>query len=940
MARIPDAELEGLKRETPLAVLVEHSGVQLEKRGADLIGRCPFHADKTPSLVVSPSKNLWHCLGACRTGGSVVDWVMRRDGCSFREAVDVLRGGAAAALDVSGTDPEVLGRVVDHYQRALESSPEALAYLDERGLSRALVVRFRLGYANRTLGHRVHSRVARERLQELGVFRKESGHEHLNGSLVIPLVDEAGSVVNLYGRKIRDDLRAGTPKHLYLPGPHRGLFNPAALSHKTMIVCEALIDALTFLSAGIDNVTTAYGVEGFTDELFAALVAHQAERVLIAYDADAAGDAAAHALSERLERAGIGSARIVFPKGMDANDYARKVQPAAKSLALAVERAAPLRDAAPTWQPAAKEEAAKAVAPPSAAPLAPEPAPAVDVDVDELRVALGDRHWRARGLLKNTTQASLRVTLTVARGEAMHTDTLDLYTSKARAFFVREAARELGADEDVIKRDLGRVLIALEEAIDRRLAAAAAPKAAPAMTPDEQAEAEALLSDPRLVEHIVSDLSRLGLVGEETNKLVLYLAMTSRKLAQPLGVVVQSSSAAGKSSLMDAVLELCPTEEMQKYSAMTGQALFYMAGADLRHKVLAVVEEAGAERASYALKLLQSEGELSIASTGKDEKTGKLVTHEYKVEGPVALMLTTTSVDMDEELLNRCLVLTVDEGRAQTRAIHDAQRRRHTLEGVIGAKKHEGLVRLHQNAQRLLRPLHVVNPYADKLTFRDDKTRLRRDHAKYLALIDAIALVHQHQRPMRSVLVAGQPVCYIEATLDDVAVANKLAHAVLGRSLDELPPQTRALLGKLKGYAEERAKKEGINAGELRFSRRDVRDALVIGDTQLKIHLARLVELELVHAHRHGLRVLYELCWRGEGADGAPVLLGLLDVEKLKYDSIRSGSAATRSGVGRGPVGGRSGVGRPPVIDDEPVAEPKRGVLGRALVGPVATEAA
>ncbi|MCC7071006.1 MAG: DNA primase, partial [Deltaproteobacteria bacterium] len=412
------------------------------------------------------------------------------------------------------------------------------------------------------------------------------------------------------------------------------------------------------------------------------------------------------------------------------------------------------------------------------------------------------------------------------------------------------------------------------------------------------------------------------------------------KLEQPLGVVVQSSSAAGKSSLMDAVLELCPAEEMQKYSAMTGQALFYMAGADLKHKVLAVVEEAGAERASYALKLLQSEGELSIASTGKDEKTGKLVTHEYKVEGPVALMLTTTSVDMDEELLNRCLVLTVDEGRAQTRAIHDAQRRRHTLEGIVGAKKHEGLVQLHRSAQRLLRPLAVVNPYADKLTFRDDKTRLRRDHAKYLGLIDAIALLHQHQRPTKSVLVSGQPVEYIEATLDDVALANKLAHAVLGRSLDELPPQTRALLSRLKGWVEERATAEGKDAGEVRFSRREVRDALVLGDTQLKIHLARLGELELVHAHRQGLRALYELCWRGEGEDGAPVLLGLLDVDRLKYDSVRSGSQATRSGVGRGPVGARSGAGRPPLVEDKHDPEPKRGVLPRARPGPVATEAA
>src|SRR5256884_5884072 len=156
-------------------------------------------------------------------------------------------------------------------------------------------------------------------------------------------------------------------------------------------------------------------------------------------------------------------------------------------------------------------------------------------------------------------------------------------------------------------------------------------------------------------------------VGEETNKLVSYLAVTSRLLESPLAILVQSSSAAGKSALMEAVLAMLPEEQRVQYSAMTGQSLFYMGETDLKHKVLAIVEEEGALRAAYALKLLQSEGALSIASTGKDATTGRLITHQYRVEGPVMLFLTTTAIDLDEELMNRCLVLTVDEDRKQTR---------------------------------------------------------------------------------------------------------------------------------------------------------------------------------------------------------------------------------------------------------------------------------
>lgn len=162
---------------------------------------------------------------------------------------------------------------------------------------------------------------------------RESGHEHLRGSLVVPLFDAGGAVVDLYGRKIRDDLRPGTPSHLYLPGPHRGVFNLAAFpASEEIILTEALIDAMTFWCAGYRNVTSAYGAGGLTDEIVAALTQHNIRRVLIAYDRDAAGDKGAAAVAESLAPLGIGVYRILFPKGMDANAYVLNVGPPAKSL--------------------------------------------------------------------------------------------------------------------------------------------------------------------------------------------------------------------------------------------------------------------------------------------------------------------------------------------------------------------------------------------------------------------------------------------------------------------------------------------------------------------------------------------------------------------------------------------------------------------------------
>jgi len=559
----------------------------------------------------------------------------------------------------------------------------------------------------------------------------------------------------------------------------------------------------------------------------------------------------------------------------------------------------------PAEEPAAKQRNGPEVLPfvaevPAVSPV-PAPAPTgpeAEVAGDELRLVIGERRWRVRGLGKVSSFDLLRVNVMVSRaderdGPVFHVDTLDLYSARARVGFVKAAAAELGLNEEVIKADLARVLLAAESAAEDAVASVQAPKeTAVVLSAAEEAAAMELLRDPRLVERIAADVARAGIVGEATNVLVGYLAAVSRKLDRPLAVIVQSSTAAGKSSLMDAVLGFVPEEERVQFSAMTGQSLFYMGEADLAHRVLAVVEEEGAERASYALKLLQSEGELSIASTGKDTATGRLVTHTYRVAGPVAIFLTTTAVDVDEELLNRCVVLTVDEDRDQTRAIHHRQRASQTLEGLLADAERRRIVKVHQDAQRLLAPVAVVNPFAPRLGFADERTRTRRDHTKYLTLIRAIALLHQHQRPRRSVTHDGRALTYIEVTLDDIALANRLAHEVLGRSLDELAPQTRRLLSYLDELVAKMAATSETARADVRFTRRAVREHCGWSDFQVRTHLGRLVDLEYVLVHRggRGQSFVYELLWDGEGADGRPHLVGLVDVAIL---ADRAGPAAT-----------------------------------------------
>jgi DNA primase len=944
MARIPDGEIERLKSEISVQSLVEAAGIVLKKSGKDWLGRCPFHADGQPSLVVTPAKNLWHCFG-CQIGGGPIDWVMKHRGVSFRHAVELLKADVPLAAGVPvkvGTvrslpapvafdadDQTLLNQAVDYYHETLLQSPEALAYLQSRGLDHPeLVGRFKLGFANRTLGlrlpekNRLSGADIRARLQKVGIYR-ESGHEHFNGSLIVPVFDDAGNVSEVYARKVRDNLRKGTPLHLYLPGPHRGVWNEAGLAGGgEIILCEALIDAMTFWCAGFTNVTAAYGIEGFTEDHLAAFKRYCVTRVLIAYDRDEAGDRAADKLAERLIDEGFEVMRVRFPKGMDANSTARKMTPPQHSLGLMLRQA--------EWMGRARMESVTEPAPvpePALFPSLAAEVPAVEPEPagDELLLDQGDRKWRIRGWRKNLSPEQMRVNLQVRRmvdsGDgAYHVDTLDLYAARSRAAYIRQAAIELGLPDETIKRDVGHVLMKLETLQDELITQSARPKtAAPLLSAEDEKEALDLLRSPDLVQRIAADMERCGVVGESNNLLAGYLAAVSRKLDTPLAILVQSSSAAGKSSLMDAVLAMVPPEERVQYSAMTGQSLFYLGETDMQHKILAIAEEEGVRQAAYALKLLQSDGELTMASTGKDEASGNLVTKQYTVKGPVMLMMTTTAIDIDEELMNRCLVLSVNESREQTKLIHERQRMKQTLDGLLASSDKEAIIALHQNAQRLLKSVLVVNPYADQLTFLDDKTRTRRDHMKYLTLIRAIALVHQHQRPVKTVEHRGRTLAYIEATKADIALANQIAHDVLGRTLDELPPQTRRLLTQLQAWVAGEAKAQALPVREVRFTRKQARDVLHWGDTQLKLHLSRLADLEYLAIHRRGTSFDYELVYDGQG-DGKH-LCGLLDVAVLgqshAYGSDRSGQKGHRSGSGRPSVGPRSGAGRGDADDPE-----------------------
>ena len=975
MAMIPDEEIERIKRETDLAAVVRTRGVELKPSGHDLVGLCPFHEDHDPSLRVTPGKGLWRCL-SCGATGNVIQFVQRFDGVSFRHAFELLKSGKLSALSgptngaplkkstvprlespltSDADDQAALRQVLDYYHTRLKENPAALSYLQKRGIgSEEAIAAFRLGFVDRTLGLRLPNNqrkegaALRERLQRLGLMR-DTGHEHLRGRIVFPVVAENGAIGTVYGRAIDDGGKHD--RHLFLPGPQRGLWNPAALRSPEVILTEGIIDALTFWSAGFRHVTTGYSAKALPDELLDALVAAKVARVFIAFDRDKAGEDGAEAVAAQLMARGIECRRVLFPHGLDANSYALAVTPPEKSLGVLLTAAA--------WMGKGKVSSHVAPAPSSlaakAAELAAERAPAPEVTAAPQKAAkeekpdvpattarppdagastgagtasllphgehgllvIDGREYRVGGLEKTLGTDALKIALRLKVGDRFHLDTVDLAKDGERRRFIERAAEETGLHADLLRRDVGRLLLAVEQA--QAELARPAEEVAPVVMLSEAESAEALvwLTAPDLIDRLRVAFRNAGIIGEENNTLLAYLAGVSRLLDRPLAIIVQSASAAGKTTLMDAVLAFFPEEERVKYSAMTGQSLYYLGESNLKHKILAIVEEAGAEKASYALKLLQSEGELTIASTGKDPQTGRMETQEYHVEGPVMIILTTTAIDLDEELQNRCLTLAVDESPEQTARIHTLQRERRTLAGLVAKTQRAELLRVLKNAQRLLATVEVLNPFAPALTFPSGRTRNRRDHEKYLTLIDSIALLHQHQRPRGRHEAAGRVIEYVEATLDDIALANELAPEVLGRSLDELPPQTRRLLDHIRALVRSRGKAPapadarasgGVASLPPRhactFSRRELRETCGWSLTQVRTHLERLLELEYLELRhgRLGSSFVYELMIDADAPE-AVAHIGLIDVAELKKLHAYGGRVA---GFGPG-VAGQNG---------------------------------
>jgi len=662
-------DFEAIKAATDMVSVMAGYGVKFKKAGRDYVALCPFHSERTPSFHVTPARGLFHCFG-CEAKGNVIQFVALKEGVSEREAaIRLLRKvpgvSSARALPRKtqkgrmetepkkslkpGESADLLQRVVSFYAKTLAKDRAGRDYLKGRNLVEpALLGSFQIGYSNGSL-LKVLPRQGEilEGLKTLGVLRAD-GREHFEGCITVPIFDcsAAGSVCRLYGRRMAN----GQPQHLYLPGAHRGVWNGAcAKTSPTLLVTEAILDGLALWQAGFHNVIALYGAQGWTADHEALFKANPIREVFLCLDSDEAGRAGTERLKTEILPSLVKAVHVVqWPQGVkDAAEFFL-----------------------PPRQPADFEALLKAANPQT------EQRSEVALKLGQEQITMtaagfvatyAGRRYECQAI-EQPSPARLKATVKVLENSGrFHIDTVDFYLSRHRRVFVGEVARLLRESAEVIEADVNRLIGQLEACVQKQ--AAQTPGAIVLVSEEDRAEGTRLGCRADLADEILRDLDRLGLVGERTNKLMGYLVMTSRKLEDPLALLILSGSGAGKSLLQDTLLQLCPEEDLVKLTSLSDRALFYKSENALRHKVLALEEAAGAEGAGYAIRNLISAKKLVIESTVKNPLTGQLTTQVNTVNGPTAVFQTTTRPDLDAETRSRFILTSVDESPEQTKAI-------------------------------------------------------------------------------------------------------------------------------------------------------------------------------------------------------------------------------------------------------------------------------
>ncbi len=814
-------EIQEIKQRLSIQTVLKHYGLQANRNN---MLSCPFHADDKPSMKIYPNTNTFNCFG-CGKNGDQIEFCTLKEGSKHK--------GLLKATELTGdikpingkpkpqksqpkeNHTEILTKIFSYFQNGLNSSvaKKPKEYLQSRNLSHELL---ELGYNSGQFHHRGKLEAKeQEACINAGLLIPYNGSvPNANGTtytafakdcVIFSLKNKQNQITSLYGRSIIDNKNA---KHYYTVN-RTGLYPGYPKQATTrLILTEAIIDTATLLQ--IQEITnqyellSCYGTNGLTEEHKQAIKELQyLQEIIFFFDGDKAGNEAIEKYQKELSELlpGIKLSKVETPEGEDVN-----------SLTVAYDNEIfthLLENRKDLFLLTEKEEERKPEPPRITAKLNTRNPDFITYTTEELQIII-------LGGINLQQIDRLRITLKISRtdtNDPLHSirHTLDLYHSDYLEKFINKACEQLETGTTVLKRAIAELTDQIEQYRLSKIESQKEQKPqSRQLTEHRQSKAINYLKAPKLMERTNQDIGRTGMIGEENNRLLMYLIFTSRLREQPLHIISLGASGTGKTYLQEKVSELIPEQEKLEITILSENAFYYFDRKELKHKLVLIEDMDGAQDVLYPLRELQSKKKISKTIPIKDSK-GNLKTITLHVEGPICLAGTTTREQLYEDNSNRSLLIYLDGSNQHKEHIMEYQRR--LSAGKVNSKEENELKEFFKDMQTVLKPIKVRNPYAELLKLPEYIFKPLRTNSHYLATIETITFYHQYQREIKTDKLTGER--YIETTLEDIEWANILLKDVLLAKSDELPRAVREFFESLKRWIK-KEKKENFFAKEVR----------------------------------------------------------------------------------------------------------------------------
>lgn len=847
-------DIKELKERITILEVADKLQITVDKQGKAL---CPFHDDKTPSLQFSKEKNICTCFSSKCSAGTmdIIGLTEKKLKLNTHEAIMQLKewagcqpiNGQQKAPKTHIEEKETLSRVAlltkvfRYFENGLRTSKTGKEYLQSRSLVQSTPTQkgIEVGYNAGSFYQRENKYLVESALK-YGLIKPAAGSGHTafgKGCLVFPLKNSDKQITGMYFRET-DDKKSN--HHYYLQN-RQGLYPKYPTDTGTspvMILTESIIDAATLLL--LPEITkdyeilACYGTNGLTEEHQGSIKSlENLKEIILFFDGDKAGKEGIKKNTKLLKsiKPDIKITFIETPEGEDINSLSQSHEPEIFKhlIESRKEIEASFFSSENTTEKSSdeKKKGSNHQIPRSTTHQINTSNP------NKITYATSTAQYQILGGLRKDLD-SMRVSLTIRNhnNNLRHRSKPDLFEDKQVEKIAREAGEKLGLRADLIEIDLNELTDKLEVYRENELDPESREEEKPIVKIQDYAKCKTFLSKPELINRFNDLIGKAGVVGEVNNRVFLFCIASSFKMPDTLHALIQGSTGSGKTHLLTKVSSFIPHEDRKHFTRVTEGSFYNYGHYDLQNKLICLEDLDGMKEEAYlAFRELQSRGMISSSTTGQDDK-GNIRAYEKVVYGPIASLSCTTRGEIYEDNMSRCFVLAVDETREQTERIITYQNQKAT--GKIDGEKEQQITGFVQDCIRMLKPLEVINPYADKVQLPREAHKIRRLNDLYQSFVKQVTLINQYKRSTdnRNRLISQK---------EDLQTAADIMFESILLKVDELDGSLRLFYENLKDYVEATGKNHHETYS---FSQREIRQALNISKTQLHRYIRALMSLE------------------------------------------------------------------------------------------------